>query len=222
MDCRLYQWRSSAERDTMCLDKLELTPEEVQTALRVDGISAVRCLGLFCCKLPTLPDDTFQDAALCALSELHMGRNTLQELPESVGCLTQLTILSVQGNRLSGLPESLSRLHALTSLDAGNNLLLHLPAGICECTALRLFELSGKKALCTLPHTMSRLSNLQHLGLQRTPLVTPPEVSAEGARACVSWLSTNPLGLERAPLETGAVVGGQEVCAKRGVLGELS
>ena len=64
------------------------------------------------------------------LQGLWVHGNLLTSLPDSIGALSSLRILSAVGNQLTVLPESIGGLHSLTSLELAGNSLSHLPEAI--------------------------------------------------------------------------------------------
>jgi Leucine-rich repeat (LRR) protein len=64
------------------------------------------------------------------LQGLWVHGNLLTSLPDSIGSLSSLKILSAVGNQLTVLPESIGGLRSLTSLELAGNRLSHLPEAI--------------------------------------------------------------------------------------------
>ncbi|QDU11039.1 hypothetical protein [Gimesia aquarii] len=68
----------------------------------------------------------------------------IDELPESIGQLSQLTDLDLGGNILTSLPESLGELTQLTELDLSLNDLELLPESIGQLTQLKSLVIDAK------------------------------------------------------------------------------
>lgn len=90
--------------------------------------------------LKCVPSELFHK--LSCLRTLEMSNSELEELPESVGCLTHLRYIGLRKTLIKRLPDSVSTLFNLQTLD------------LREC--YRLTEL---------PEELSRLVNLRHLDL---------------------------------------------------------
>ena len=80
---------------------------------------------------------------LSNLTLLYIGSNNLEALPESIGNLTNLTSLYIGSNNLEALPESIGNLTNLTSLYVTNNNLKALPESIGNLTNLTSLYVAG-------------------------------------------------------------------------------
>ncbi|MFM7513801.1 MAG: leucine-rich repeat domain-containing protein, partial [Cyanobium sp.] len=58
-------------------------------------------------------DQKIAEASLIGATELDLSHNQLTELPESLGQLTQLQMLTLSDNHLTALPESFGQLTQL-------------------------------------------------------------------------------------------------------------
>lgn len=70
-----------------------------------------------------------------------LAGNRLTQLPESIGLLSKLELLTAHGNLLHSLPASLGKLSNLTTLNLSGNRLSSLPdlwAGLCKLEDLAL------------------------------------------------------------------------------------
>ncbi|MFT5322430.1 MAG: hypothetical protein ACI8P0_000265 [Planctomycetaceae bacterium] len=98
----------------------------------------------------------------------------LNELPESLGQLTQLQTLDLSDNQLAALPEWLGRLTQLQMLDLSDNQLAALPEWLGRLTQLQTLNLS-RNQLTALPESLGQLTQLQTLNLSRNRLTALPE-----------------------------------------------
>ena len=102
--------------------------------------------------------------------DLHL----LNELPESIGQLTNLRSLTVTNAQLTTLPESLGQLGQLQSLDFSNNQLTKLPDSLAQLTQLQMLYM-GKNQLERFPEWLGQLVQLKILDLQGNRLIALPE-----------------------------------------------
>jgi internalin A len=139
----------------------------------------------------------------------------LDELPESIGGLTQLTTLNLSGNNLTALPEWLGSLNRLSRLDLADNQLTSLPATLGNLrnltaldirfsaltvlpewfgnlTSLVLLNLAGNR-LSWLPASMRELVSLNTLNLYRNRFVVLPDCLANLKALTTLHLSGNQL-----------------------------
>jgi internalin A len=127
-----------------------------------------------------IPDEIGQ---LTNLTELNLNSNQLQRLPETIGQLTNLTELHLSCNNFQVLPETISQLTNLTKLDLSHNKFQALPKAIGQLTNLTELDLSHNK-LKALPEIIGQLHNLEILRLHRNPLnLIPLEVVYQGELA---------------------------------------
>jgi len=105
-------------------------------------------------KLASLDDTLFsQLASLCTLK---LDHNSIISIPESLGDLKCLEILSCTNNKLHTLPSTIGRLQQLHTLDAHNNSLTELPQGIWNCASLMKMNVSSNVInKCRRPSTAS-------------------------------------------------------------------
>ena len=111
---------------------------------------------------------------LTQLQVLSLGGNRLTVLPESVGWLTQLQKLRLENNQLTVLPEWLGRLTQLRELNIQSNELTALPEWLGRLTQLQKLCV-GKNQLTALPKSIGRLTQLRDLWLWGNQLTTLPE-----------------------------------------------
>ncbi len=113
------------------------------------------------------------------LQSSNLSSNELIELPESLGCLLQLKILSARytfklfltfsSNQLHHLPTSLSNLTNLTHLQLSNNNLIDIPQSILNLPQLEQLIL-GVNKIEKIP-TQWHLIHLSSLDLAKNKLV---------------------------------------------------
>jgi internalin A len=106
--------------------------------------------------------------------ELHLIRQDLTELPDSISQLTQLQYISLNSNRLTKLPDSIGKLTNLEALYLYDNQLADLPDSIGNLTQLQILDLSNNQ-LTELPDSIGLLTNLEELYLDGNQLVALPE-----------------------------------------------
>ena len=111
---------------------------------------------------------------LTQLRVLSLFDDRLTALPESIGELTELQKLYLDGNRLTVLPESIGRLTQLQMLNLGHSRLIALPESIGRLTQLQTLNLHSNQ-LTALPGSIGELTELQKLYLGRNQLTTLPE-----------------------------------------------
>ncbi len=128
-------------------------------------------IGLSECELSALPESIGNLTSLLILS---LDENRLESLPESIGNLTSLLILSLNGNGLESLPESIGNLTSLLILSLNENFLETLPEPVGNLTSLLILSLNGNK-LKILPESIGNLKMLQKLDLRNNRLERLPE-----------------------------------------------
>lgn len=116
----------------------------------------------------------------------------LDEVPESLGQLSQLKVLDLDGNQLTNLPESLSQLSQLQTLVLSTNQLYELPKWLGELSQLRALHLSDNQ-LSTLPESLGQLSQLQELYLGGNRLTELPKSLRQLSHLQTIILTTNRL-----------------------------
>jgi len=100
---------------------------------------------------------------------LGLYNRNLAKLPESIGNLTSLQVLSLFDNSLTTLPESISDLKSIQRLDLNVNKITTLPESIGNLSSLQELNLY-RNNLTTLPESIGNLSSLQVLSLDENPL----------------------------------------------------
>ena len=132
--------------------------------------------------LSTLPDSIGE---LKVLRLLSASRNWLDELPDAIGQLSALNTLWIEHNRLSDVPDALCLCSALEDLNLHDNRLSTLPEGLDQLTALKWLSL-GKNRFSQLPQAVFKLPKLETLHLQLNNLRTLPEPSRKPVTEAVA------------------------------------
>jgi len=126
------------------------------------------------CGMKRLDSRIFQ---LRHLTCLHLRGNSLTEVPDGIGALSQLAELSLQHNLLSTFPTNVCRLPAmqrsLRVLDVSDNQIKHLPVQLCELANLVTFK-AANNLLEQIPPTIGRLQQLKVLTLSGNKLTVLP------------------------------------------------
>ena len=98
----------------------------------------------------------------------------INELPDNIGQLSELTTLYLEKHDLTELPESFTSLSSLANLYISNNWLTSLPEDFGNLTSLSILDL-GYNQLESIPASIGELINIQYLLLFNNQLVSLPE-----------------------------------------------
>ena len=131
-----------------CLTTLDASFNEI-TQLELKGVGAgvgvvsyaLTSLDISHAKLSSL--DGLALSTLSSLRTLRLDHNTFRSIPETLGELQHLELLSCADNKLDALPPAIGRLARLEVLDAHNNCLTEVPAQIWGCGRLRRVNLTS-------------------------------------------------------------------------------
>ncbi len=159
--------------------------------------------------LEQIPESISQLSNLTAVS---LTDNQLNSIPESLGQLTKLTALFLSHNQLTAIPESLGQLTNLTGLDLDNNQLTAIPEFLSRLTNLINLYLSNNQ-LSTIPESLGQLINLTTLHLRGNRLSAIPESLGQLSNLTKLDLSINQLSaipgfLEKLPKLTALYLHG--------------
>lgn len=133
----------------------------VPTEKEVQDMNEIRVVNFFGMNLTNLPDSI---GRLSQLTVLRTHNNLLTDLPESIGNLYQLNELDVCENNLKYLPECIGNLSKLTDLNVSYNQLTNLPESIGNLSKLTNLSLSQNQ-LTNLPEHIRNLPNLSSLNI---------------------------------------------------------
>lgn len=105
------------------------------------------------------------------------SNNQLIDLPDSIGQLKHLEVLSISRNRLQHLPDTLQCLSRLTELDLSHNQLQHIPS-LGHYSSLCILLLSHNQ-LSSIPSDLAGMKQLVTLDLAHNPSlsVLPAEIT---------------------------------------------
>jgi tetratricopeptide (TPR) repeat protein len=104
---------------------------------------------------------------------LGLNNKEISTIPESIGKLTNIRILSLNSIGISTLPESIGNLTELEGLYLDSNKLKKLPRSIGNCTKLQEIYIRSNK-LKNLPSEIGKLHNLHRIMLNDNPLTSLP------------------------------------------------
>lgn len=113
---------------------------------------------------------------LCDLKIMRMANFSaleLENLPESIGNLSQLMRLDVSGNQLTNLPESIGNLSQLMELRVSGNQLTSLPEWIQRLSKIKTLRLDANP-LQKLPDWLGEMETLHSLHLSELELTEFP------------------------------------------------
>ncbi|MEO1033370.1 MAG: leucine-rich repeat domain-containing protein [Bacteroidota bacterium] len=108
------------------------------------------------------------------IKELSFHGNHIDQIPEEISLLENLTSLHLSFNMLKTFPLQVTKLKALKELTVANNKIEHLPAEISSLKSLTSLSLDGNK-LESIPEEIGLLTNLRHLDLGSNKLSSLPE-----------------------------------------------
>lgn len=94
------------------------------------------------------------------LKNILLNNNKLRQLPEDIGCLSNIEELYLQGNELTSIPASIGQLVQLKELDLYDNELSSIPAELGKLIELKNLMLDNNQ-LQTIPNDIVNLTKLQ-------------------------------------------------------------
>jgi internalin A len=145
-----------------------------------------------------LPEEIGQ---LSNLTSLDLRSNQLEKLPDSIGQLTNLTSLNLSSNQLCQLPDAIGQLINLNYLSLRSNQLTSLPESIGQLIRLEILDLSNNN-LTALPDSIGQLTNLTTLNFRSNQLLELPESVGELSDLRIIHIGNN--SLINIPLEVVA------------------
>lgn len=166
--------------------------------------------------LDQLPDEVCE---LTQLTRLTIGQMGLIGLPDGIGDLRHLETLNVQNNALTEFPESIRMLSGLKTLSVWNHPFGALPDWIGELSHLESLWI-GSCGLSSLPDSLWSLSNLKELNISITPELTklPPRI---GELEALEILNVYACRLTTLPSELADLPNLREVWASKNNLRNL-
>ena len=146
-------------------DKMQLTLKVMQSqqtdgpAFDISGCNAHYVPGqtYTYCKLLKKTKLLLHDNALTSMEEggdindlltievLDIHNNYFSALPQSIGCLKNLSFIDASNNSLKSLPNSFSNLKKLQEINLDNNCLTKVPSCLCALPKLRKITMLGNK-----------------------------------------------------------------------------
>ncbi len=133
-----------------------------------------------------------------ALSVLRLDNNQLTFLPDGLGALKNLKVLSLRGNKLRTIPASLESLQQLSEFDLSENEIEDYPDPIDRLVSLTVLSLRGN-GLASVPESIGALERLRILNLAKNRLGTLP--AALGRLAALEKLNLSGNQLTALPSE---------------------
>jgi Leucine-rich repeat (LRR) protein len=127
-----------------------------------------------------IAEEMIQEAKSSQKDSLCLAYMDLDELPESIGELTQLKDLILTGNHLTKLPESFGNLVNLRGLylehnhSVPNNQLIELPETVCQLKQLTVLSIANNQ-LKSLPPGIESLTELRSVFLDGNDFAMLPE-----------------------------------------------
>ncbi|WP_394747082.1 leucine-rich repeat domain-containing protein [Spongiimicrobium salis] len=149
---------------------LENTDISTWEGVTTDGMGNVIALNFVRKDLQNLPEVI---GRLSELSTLNLESNSIREIPRSIQNLTKLTDFSLEGNQIAELPMEIGLLNSLDRFFLSFNLLEEIPTEIGELTNLRSLDVSHNM-LRSLPSELGKLSNLTFLKINRNQMTDLP------------------------------------------------
>lgn len=146
-----------------------------KTFALLSKLKALKWLHLSRNNLKTIPDSVRD---IKSLKVLKMDYNELKELPETIGELENLIWLILNNNKIKTLPESIGKLLLLEELRLDNNQLTELPNSIGKLKGLVKLHL-GNNYLKKFPNPVIGMKSLAQLALSNNFLSDIPKKITE-------------------------------------------
>jgi len=135
---------------------------EISSRCYVKEEEQITSMSLYNCGLTVFPSELLK---LPTLKYLALRRNSIKNLINQIGFLTNLEYLDLRINKLQKLPTSIGLLTNLKTLNLSSNHLIELPDSIGNLKSLKVLNLKNNK-LKSLPSSLLRLENLEKLNLK--------------------------------------------------------
>ncbi|XP_078664083.1 uncharacterized protein LOC144907150 [Branchiostoma floridae x Branchiostoma belcheri] len=154
----------------------------------ISHLGRLKTLDIVDCKLDEFPRQVLQ---LKALEELYAGQAKGKKffvLPDEVGNLEHLSLLSLSKNRMRTLPSTMSRLKNLCKISLRHNEFETFPEVLCKLPELEMVDLRDN-LITKLPTTLEKAAKLKDLDVSGNPLTYPPRnVCRQGTDAIMAFL----------------------------------
>uniref|UniRef100_A0A182M2B8 Disease resistance R13L4/SHOC-2-like LRR domain-containing protein n=1 Tax=Anopheles culicifacies TaxID=139723 RepID=A0A182M2B8_9DIPT len=111
--------------------------------------------------------------ALLHLQSLLLYRNSIAQLPATIGRLGELKVLDLSGNKLKELPVEFAKLHSLTTLNLSFNQLKTVDLSALE--KLSVCNLSGNELTAVPQFHTGQMHHLTEVNLEKNSIVVLPE-----------------------------------------------
>jgi hypothetical protein len=98
----------------------------------------------------------------------------INQLPDNIGQLSELTTLYLEKHDLTELPESFASLSSLSNFYISNNWLTSLPENFGNLTSLIILDL-GYNQIASIPESIGNLESLEYLFLFNNQLASLPD-----------------------------------------------
>ncbi|MFX1257698.1 MAG: leucine-rich repeat domain-containing protein [Promethearchaeota archaeon] len=126
--------------------------------------------------------------------EIVFNNSGLISLPENIGELTHLKILSIENNKLEKLPESLGNLLNMELLNLSRNKIKNIPKSLGNLKSVKYLDL-GVNEIRILPENLKNLENLEYLDLTRNKIEIFPKILCNFSKLEVFHLGGNKFNL---------------------------
>ncbi|KAI8844772.1 hypothetical protein BC829DRAFT_284628 [Chytridium lagenaria] len=136
--------------------------------------------------------DLLQDDTTKSSVSLNLSRRNIETLPDAIGTLQHLEILSLASNKLTSLPISMNGLTSLRYLNLRSNAIREFPMVLCNMPSLEILDLSRNK-LKRLPQVFGSLLTLKVLSIARNRIQSLPVYIGKMTRLEVLKLDGNPI-----------------------------
>ncbi len=134
--------------------------------------------------------------------QVFLNDNELEDLPEEMAGLDNVTFLYVYQNRMRAIPPVVGRMKGLLGMYFTSNKLTEIPAFVYEMRQLRKLQVSKNHVKSIAPE-IGQLTNLIHMNLSENEIGSLPDSMAKLRRLRVCDLSDN--HIERLPESFGEV-----------------
>lgn len=143
---------------------------------------SIKTIVITCCQLTKICLESQKELGFTDIKTLYQKRKIgdnvkneikLNNLPLSIGILTNLTTINFRGGNSTMIPKSIGKLINLSSLDLSDNKIKIIPDELGNCINLKFLNLS-KNHISSLPDTIINLSKLSDLLLTNNNLSSLP------------------------------------------------